>query len=115
MRYLTQEEARKRVETSCYSKSAKSDERPGLPETARFISRDPDGGDKDDPLNQNLYIYCNSDPVNNVDPDGEWFIAAAWMAYDGYMAYRSGKARDTLAGGWQGTLLTTLPLVELGK
>ena len=41
-------------------------------DTARFISRDPDGGDKDNPLNQNAYAYANGDPVNNVDPDGQW-------------------------------------------
>ena len=42
------------------------------PDTARFISRDPDGGDQDNPISQNLYAYANDDPVNNVDPDGEW-------------------------------------------
>ena len=42
------------------------------PETARFISRDPNGGDQNNPLSQNLYAYANDDPVNNVDPDGEW-------------------------------------------
>ncbi|WP_052314843.1 RHS repeat-associated core domain-containing protein [Desulfosporosinus meridiei] len=45
------------------------------PETARFISRDPDGGDQDNPISQNLYAYANDDPVNNVDPDGQW----AWL------------------------------------
>jgi len=29
------------------------------PETARFISRDPDGGDQTNPLSQNLYAYGN--------------------------------------------------------
>ncbi|AFQ43995.1 RHS repeat domain-containing protein [Desulfosporosinus meridiei] len=44
------------------------------PETARFVSRDPDGGDQDNPISQNLYAYGNDDPVNNVDPDGQWAI-----------------------------------------
>lgn len=46
------------------------------PDTARFISRDPNGGSLDNPLSQNAYAYANDDPVNNVDPDGEW----AWAA-----------------------------------
>lgn len=97
------------------------------PETARFISRDPDGGDKDNPLSQNLYAYANDDPVNNVDPDGEWAWAAslffvpgigqglaigtlavvavgvtAYAAYSGYRLYRASKkgkkARDAGKG-----------------
>ncbi|MCZ0756645.1 RHS repeat-associated core domain-containing protein [Anoxybacillus sp. J5B_2022] len=45
------------------------------PETARFISRDPDPGDKDDPITQNAYTYANDNPVMLVDPDGKF----AWM------------------------------------
>lgn len=62
------------------------------PETARFISRDPDGGDQNNPISQNLYAYANDDPVNNVDPDGEfaWFVAIA------YVAYRAWSAVDTV-------------------
>ncbi|WP_240371795.1 RHS repeat-associated core domain-containing protein [Anoxybacteroides rupiense] len=49
------------------------------PETARFISRDPDPGDKDDPITQNAYTYANNNPVIYVDPDGNnpVLIAAA--------------------------------------
>ncbi|MED5052163.1 RHS repeat-associated core domain-containing protein [Anoxybacillus rupiensis] len=45
------------------------------PETARFISRDPDPGDKDDPITQNAYTYANDNPVMLVDPDGNYAIA----------------------------------------
>ncbi|OQM47403.1 hypothetical protein B6A27_00895 [Anoxybacillus sp. UARK-01] len=45
------------------------------PETARFISRDRDPGDKDDPITQNAYTYANDNPVMLVDPDGKF----AWM------------------------------------
>ncbi|MED5053285.1 RHS repeat-associated core domain-containing protein, partial [Anoxybacillus rupiensis] len=38
------------------------------PETARFISRDRDPGDKDDPITQNAYTYANDNPVMLVDP-----------------------------------------------
>ncbi len=45
-------------------------------DTASFISRDPDGGTMDNPLNQNA--YANADPVKNVDPDGK-FAFAPWV------------------------------------
>ncbi|MRX56156.1 DNRLRE domain-containing protein [Bacillus idriensis] len=40
------------------------------PETARFISRDQDPGDGDDPITQNGYTYADSNPIMLVDPDG---------------------------------------------
>jgi RHS repeat-associated protein len=40
------------------------------PETAKFISRDPDPGDSDDPKTQNGYTYADNNPVMLVDPDG---------------------------------------------
>jgi RHS repeat-associated protein len=46
------------------------------PETARFISRDPDSGDQDDPMTQNGYTYANDNPVMNVDPDGNRYTPA---------------------------------------
>jgi len=39
------------------------------PGTYRFLTKDPDGGDKDRPLTQNLYAYASDNPVMNVDPD----------------------------------------------
>ncbi|MED4404101.1 DNRLRE domain-containing protein [Metabacillus fastidiosus] len=38
--------------------------------TARFISRDSNTGNLDNPLSQNLYIYVNSNPVIFSDPSG---------------------------------------------
>jgi len=47
------------------------------PSTYRFLTKDPDGGDKDSPLTQNLYAYAGDNPVMNVDPDGEFVLTTA--------------------------------------
>ena len=62
----------------------------------RFISQDPigfAGGDS------NLYGYVLNDPVNLVDPSGEFFVVAIpWIvegageAYAAYRAYRAARA-----------------------
>ena len=36
----------------------------------RFLAKDPDGGDAQEPLALNPYLYCVDNPVNLVDPDG---------------------------------------------
>jgi RHS repeat-associated protein len=80
------------------------------PETARFISRDPDPGDVDDPFTQNGYIYANSNPVMYVDPDGqkrkktrvedlgeEWFEYGMdlknWMIYGSFTGKKKKKSK----------------------
>ncbi|MGP3611028.1 RHS repeat-associated core domain-containing protein [Anoxybacillus sp. PDR2] len=54
------------------------------PETARFISRDPDPGDLDNPLSQNAYIYTENNPVMYTDPNGysnKWYdLGQGWKA-----------------------------------
>jgi RHS repeat-associated protein len=52
------------------------------PETARFLSRDQDPGNQDDPITQNAYTYVNNNPVMNVDPDGHWAIDVMWLLWD---------------------------------
>jgi len=61
------------------------------PETAQFISRDPDPGDADDILTQNGYTYANNNPVMMVDPDGHYahiVIIAGVGAYRVYKIYK---------------------------
>ena len=38
--------------------------------TGRFISQDTYQGTINDPVSLHKYLYCNSDPVNNIDPSG---------------------------------------------
>ena len=40
------------------------------PLTGRFMSRDPENGDKFDPKSLHKYLYADGDPVNGVDPTG---------------------------------------------
>jgi len=70
------------------------------PATARFISRDPDVGNEDDPLSMNGYVYGDDNPVMMTDPDGKWVwvvVNAGFAIYDGYKAYKSGKNKKQIA------------------
>ncbi|MCP5417598.1 MAG: VCBS repeat-containing protein [Chromatiaceae bacterium] len=44
------------------------------PEIARFITRDPFAGDIEQPLTLNPYLYANANPVNMIDPTGEFSL-----------------------------------------
>lgn len=52
------------------------------PEHGRFISPDPKPGQQDDPITQNMYTYARNNPVMLLDPDGQWFVDAAFLIYD---------------------------------
>ncbi|MGE7998693.1 polymorphic toxin-type HINT domain-containing protein [Lysinibacillus sp. NPDC093190] len=70
------------------------------PATARFISRDPDPGDEDDPVTMNGYTYGDDNPITKTDPDGKWVwlvINAGFAIYDGYKAYKAGKNKKQIA------------------
>ena len=70
------------------------------PATARFISRDPDPGDEDDPVTMNGYTYADDNPITKTDPDGKWVwlvINAGFAIYDGYKAYKAGKNKKQIA------------------
>ncbi len=41
-----------------------------MPETGRFISRDPYKGNVVDPQSLTLYVYCVNNPISYVDPSG---------------------------------------------
>nr|WP_283163455.1 RHS repeat-associated core domain-containing protein [Sporolactobacillus mangiferae] len=46
------------------------------PQNGNFLSMDPDSGDDDNTLSQNGYTYAENNPMINVDPDGNFALAA---------------------------------------
>jgi len=40
------------------------------PATGRFLNRDPEEGQPNDPATLHKYLYANGDPVNRFDPRG---------------------------------------------
>ncbi|WP_250815864.1 RHS repeat-associated core domain-containing protein [Clostridium swellfunianum] len=49
------------------------------PEWGRFINADTIVGEVGELLSHNMFAYCNNDPVNMEDPDGDiaWWVGAA--------------------------------------
>ena len=45
------------------------------PTSGRFISMDPAAGDPQSPISLHRYLYANDNPVNYVDPTGEFTLA----------------------------------------
>jgi len=44
------------------------------PHIGRFTSRDPVRGEQEEPLTLHKYLYCENDPINKIDLDGEWAL-----------------------------------------
>jgi len=68
---------------------------PALP---RVTARDPVQGDFEEPLSLHPYLYCRSDPVNDVDPSGEFAmgdmataVGLGMRAYSTYSTVQSIK------------------------
>jgi hypothetical protein len=49
------------------------------PNTGRFWTRDSYEGSQSDPLSLHKYLYCQVDPVNGIDPSGEFTEAIGVM------------------------------------
>jgi RHS repeat-associated protein len=88
------------------------------PHIARFTSRDPIFGQFQEPLTLHKYLYCINDPVNKIDPSGEWAatrgiafnIAGGLGGMTLTLQYFYGLSDDltffsgyalTVAGGWE--------------
>ena len=44
------------------------------PQLLRFTSRDPVFGGYEDPMTLHRYLYCANDPINRIDPKGEFLM-----------------------------------------
>jgi hypothetical protein len=44
------------------------------PQLMRFTARDPDKGSPQGPMTLHRYLYCQSDPINNIDLTGESYL-----------------------------------------
>jgi len=44
------------------------------PALMRFITRDPYDGNFDEPLTLHAYLYCLNEPIDHVDPSGEFLV-----------------------------------------
>ena len=47
------------------------------PVLMRFTARDPVRGKFTEPMTLHVYLYCLNDPINHIDPTGEW--VGSWM------------------------------------
>jgi RHS repeat-associated protein len=80
----------------------------------RFLQKDPEEFDIEDPISFNLYAYCASDPLNYTDPSGEQkkviTVTMTVTAYcsckaccgksDGKTASGTKAAKGTIAADW---------------
>ncbi len=75
----------------------------------RFLSRDPESGSFEEPMELHRYLYCLNDPINRLDPDGEFSfpeitvgagINSAVMGLNAYGMYQNirGYAKQFTAG-----------------
>lgn len=69
-------------------------------ELGRFSSVDPHPGDQDDPISLNEYLYTANNPVNAVDPDGDYVETALDIASVVYSAQQFKKQRSFTNGAW---------------
>ncbi len=69
------------------------------PTTGRFNRLDPFFGNTTDPQSFHKYLYTHVDPVNGVDPKGEFVIAIAMAVAFGYAGAKIGKDRNDTAVG----------------
>jgi hypothetical protein len=52
------------------------------PNTGRFWTMDSYAGDNEDPLSLHKYLYCEANPVSNLDPSGLFTQAFGELAHD---------------------------------
>ncbi|MEQ1906698.1 MAG: RHS repeat-associated core domain-containing protein [Pirellulaceae bacterium] len=67
------------------------------PSTGRFTSLDPFAGNKTDPQSLHKYLYTHADPINGVDPTGQFSVVsfAVGFAFDVHL--RASEAAPKIA------------------
>jgi RHS repeat-associated protein len=64
------------------------------PSTGRFLSRDPESGNANDPQTLHKYLYAGGDPVNAIDPTGraeevDYSLLSMWVSAASQAAVRA--------------------------
>ena len=54
------------------------------PQNGRFITQDTYRGELNKPDTQHLYVYCTNNPINYVDPSGDWIETVIDVVSTGY-------------------------------
>ncbi len=92
------------------------------PSSGRFFSSDSFAGNEADPASLHKYLYANSDPVNRVDPNGQFSLANTIVtssitgAISGFgLGLLTGGLKGAIQGAIQGAILGALiPLTGAG-
>ncbi|HEY2973146.1 MAG TPA: PKD domain-containing protein [Pyrinomonadaceae bacterium] len=92
------------------------------PASGRFLSMDSFAGGQYDPLSLHKYLYANADPVNRVDPNGQFSLLNTVItstvigALSGFgLGLLTGGLRGAVRGAFQGAIIGALiPLTGAG-
>jgi RHS repeat-associated protein len=83
------------------------------PATGRFLSRDPEAGEANDPKTLHKYLYAGGDPVDRIDPMGRHTIETLFTDTD---IRSSTEIAATNLGKWVAKTLICAALdLALGK
>jgi RHS repeat-associated protein len=78
------------------------------PQTGRFLSRDPEDGNPNDPASLHKYLYAGGDPVNAMDPTGR----ESFVEYLGAIK-KVLLSKPALVAIAAGTAACLIPMVEV--
>jgi RHS repeat-associated protein len=86
------------------------------PTTGRFNRLDPFFGTLNDPQSFHKYLYTHANPVNGIDPNGEFFSAIGILSVSGIQGHlRAGTGYIRAAFSVYNTVGKLFKLIEYGK